>query len=399
MFWSLQVGTEFYSASDDDWSTDRTINKTPVIEYNKDVLVELKGSMPQIFIDTTLTYELRLYQSDPWVVDLVNGAITGTLTTGSGNAYEVATTDNVPPLNTGDSVNIQASFTNATDDPTLNWNGVGLRAMVDSGGVFPLQAGDIVSGTVYSMIYTGSPLDAFRVSEGSTAIQDTLNSLNAGNLNLGYQIVMHRVTDDTLFYFKLQESGTYTANNSSLEWLQQEQIQAKPNRPNVPYQISDIKFISFPNNEEIVEERETSFNNSNDNSLTLDYPLDVFDLDLVPNNSENLVINYFKLDDGTPTQEWGDDNKKIQDIVGKEIARQYKEPSQVIGFSAKIDTNVRFSNVLRKVSDDNRLLQFNQFKVFLRSRIISGELVEIGSGTGTSLREHDEDQFDNDQFS
>lgn len=142
---------------------------------------------------------------------------------------------------------------------------------------------------------------------------------------------------------------------------------------------SSVILLTFPGGSEINETEELSIKTDRNNVVNLDYEVDHFDLDTSINNTEQLIANYFKLSDGTPTSAWGSSNKKIQRIIGEEISKWYNTAGYRIRGGVTTDTVLMPYNVFKEVSDDNRVYAPMSMEIDDKHMTANLELVELQS--------------------
>lgn len=153
------------------------------------------------------------------------------------------------------------------------------------------------------------------------------------------------------YYFQMTSTG------STKSWVAQSQryyndpVLGKPSYP----VFSSINFLTNPNGSGINNTDILVIKTTRDNVVNLDYEVDHFDLDTTINNSENLITNYFKLADGTPTSAWGSSSKKIQRIHGEQISGWYSQMAYRITGEITTDLHLTPYNVFREIADGNRI--------------------------------------------
>jgi len=202
-------------------------------------------------------------------------------------------------------------------------------------------------------------------------------------------------TDYTAYFYELQQT-LQTADDIAIiqptdasfyRWKLISTFDQKDPTSNVVksvYYLTNVTFKTFPDGQDIgetfVEDKVISTNNAK----TLDYDLHHFDVDNTLNNTEQLILNFFKLANGNATGDWGASSKKTQDLVAGALLKRYKLPTRIINFDMVSDVEMTPFNVIRKVNDDNRIFQFNRLTIDDKRSEYQGEIEEISSDTGAT---------------
>jgi len=190
-------------------------------------------------------------------------------------------------------------------------------------------------------------------------LQRTLETVN--------DIAVIEPTDESTYKWKL--SSTYNQQDPTTNDIKS------------IYYLTNVRFKTFPNGADIpdifVEDKIVS----EKNSKTLDYTLFHFDVDDTLNNTEQLILNFFKLANGNATSQWGTNNKKTQELVSAELLNQYKLPTRIITFEGENDIVIKPWNSLRDATDDNRIYQFNRLTINDQKSNLKSEIEEVSNDT------------------
>lgn len=207
------------------------------------------------------------------------------------------------------------------------------------------------------------------------------------DLDAGAKLVIRKkkLFDDYYInqYWELQE------NTTSKSWVEQSdiKIEADYSRPRTPQMIlylGEVYFMTFPDGVELEEEQTITFSSSKYNVQDLDIDLYHFDIDISINNIENMVVNYLRLEDGTPTQAWGANGKQIQQLVGAQMAIWYAKAGYRIKGVFRTDKIITPYMIFREPEDSSRVFMPAYMSVDLRSAHVEVEMVEVGSNDQTS---------------
>ena len=262
-------------------------------------------------------------------------------------------------------------------------------------------------------IYEG---DTYLTDATSSSIISALTAVDASDFSQGQRWIVRNDIASTsstfLYYYELRYSddtpsglNIVASSESAYLWYNVGGIELEPPANGVDQNyINKPVFLTYPDGQSIPDTATGTKANPNEyvstiagsNAKTLEYDLDVFDLDTTINNSEELILNYLKdAPGGSPTTLWGYDpyDKKIQKQISEKLGQQYKNPANIITFKGISDIDIDFYNVLRDTNDDNRIYQFNTLTTDFKNMSHSGEITEIGSDTATSLKAHKDNSF------
>lgn len=275
----LKVGSKYYNTNGD-WSVSEVINNYDLEVINEETEIEINGQFDStVTSDTETTYELRLYDIDPFESDLQQANILDLI-----NALP-----SVSGLDEGARRIGRITGTNTV---------IYFEIVQDSGG----KAWNTI----------GAPARTFPVGSSS------------------------------VFY-------------------------------------GSVELLTFPSGQQIEDTETININTTDGNIIDLEHDLRHFDLNTEINNTENLVINYFKLSDGTPTNSWGASGKKIQRIHGEQISEWYNTMGYRIKGSITTDQHLSPINVFREVSDNNRIYTPVAMDIDDKRMTARLELIEIQS--------------------
>ena len=222
---------------------------------------------------------------------------------------------------------------------------------VDIRGVFDTDVTTNTDTTFELRIYDIDIFEADYEESTMSALLTTVSGVST-SYDLGSRLV-GRVSgaSEQLVYFELQIN-----DSGNKEWIK-----------TAAYSTSDltfgssavlfrsIEFITYPNGQQIDDKATLTINTKPGNVIDLEHDLHHFDLDTTINNTENLIANYFKLSDGTPTSAWGSSGKKIQRIHGEQISGWFSKMPYRISGEVTTDLHLAPYNVFREINDDNRI--------------------------------------------
>ncbi|MCR9252296.1 MAG: hypothetical protein NXI20_17860 [bacterium] len=254
------------------------------------------------------------------------------------------------------------------------------------------------------------------VQESSvTNMGNSIDDISTTGLDLGTRIIgnVSGIGNYNLYYYELQNGTNITEtrpgeitpdDNSNLVWILKDTRTYSSNFGDlltVNLDVNSIEFNFFPNGEELPEDQIVSKSLSEGNLKTLDYEVFHFDTDTSINNTQNMIANYFRLSDGTPTSQWGINNKSIEEILADSLTQLiFPTGSEGKRGAFRLNGNFRFNtaimnyNVIRNSNDDNRIFIMNSYEFHAKSAEISnGEIVELGSDTETLTKAFQDNAF------
>lgn len=248
-----------------------------------------------------------------------------------------------------------------------------------------------------------------------TTMENSVAAISTTGLVGGNRIIAKRNTGATSFlsYYEFTfDTPTEDRpriitpdDNSSARWIRTDTRDYPTDfleRVSTRIELENIEFEFLPNGLRFEEEDVTSRTMDTGNLRELDYEVFHFDLDTVTNNTERIVLNYFKLQGGTATDAWGDDDLKIQDILANTISgllfpdgdNGTKRGAFRMNASFLMDVTLRFYNVLRNLQDNDRIHTFTSLSWDLKhKRLRNSEMIELGSGTSITLKAHKDNAF------
>lgn len=229
-----------------------------------------------------------------------------------------------------------------------------------------------------------------------------LKAYSTTDLNLGAKITSQYTASRYIYYWELQDlltggnqSGYTPDDNASLKWVpigvvglpsSQDASRIFLDLDLAGSFLGSVQFITFPNGQALQPKDTEVITTNTRNVLSLDVDLSIFDLDTTVNNSENMVVNYLKLSDGTPTSAWGANGKNINVIIGDQIATWYNKMAYRIRGSIKADIHLPFYMMLREVSDDNRIYTLSSIDINDRDMKAMVEMVEVSSDSQVAAK-------------
>lgn len=254
------------------------------------------------------------------------------------------------------------------------------------------------TSTTYELrIYNIDPYEANLVVDTPiwNVVASAIESYSTTSLNIGDKLIVLNQNSYGLTYWNLVDidsvdstDGITPNDNSSYRWLREGSYTTLPSLPVDPFAIvfpksnffvGTVEFKTLPEGEEIEDIVVNEINSNLQNKLTLDVDLFCFDLDQTINNTEELVINYFKLSNGDPTDAWGTDGKNIQQIIKDQIATWYNKSAYKITGGFKADVFLPLYSVFKEPNDSNRLYAINRISVDDKNNRANAELIEIGA--------------------
>jgi hypothetical protein len=234
-------------------------------------------------------------------------------------------------------------------------------------------------------------------------IVNSLQAINTADLPLGYRVATYTKlvnNVELLNYFSLQGNASgdnvvsIEATGSDNFWVWNAGTQLALS-PSYTFYIKSINVITLPNGIPVNETNETVITNSITAPRDFRINLPLFDLDNGIFNGINIVKNYLRLFDGTPTKLW--DGDSLKNILRNTYARQYKLSNRIINFTANTDVDINPFNTMIIEADNNRALRFYELEQDVRRHKISGTIMEIGSDTPITVGEYSDD-YSNDYF-
>jgi hypothetical protein len=247
-------------------------------------------------------------------------------------------------------------------------------------------------------IYTVSSqsYDATTTEVDQTPVKALVQSFLGVDLPLGYRIIIFLSTIDLFMYYTLKFSGDAnsdypdrikTTDVSTASWYLDDSWAggaAQQTDVSVRYKSVDIQIIPSGNESLLTDESTITAVISENNVKELDYEINHFDVDTSVNNTEQLVTNYFQLQDGTPTQSWGAEAVRIQDKLKNDLAVQYQKSRYSIRGSMRADLDIMFHNVIRQSSDNNKIFSLNRLVIDFKANKYQYEIMEMEADTDTT---------------
>lgn len=242
-----------------------------------------------------------------------------------------------------------------------------------------------------------------------------IDSISTVNLNIGYRIkgkvVYTTPRGETVRYMYWQlndEDSTsdgdnkrrpsdYNSNTNQKVWvLQENSLVRRFDRSAVSFRIESpspevpVKFVYLDNvvlrllpggtepPKNITIERVNNLNIKIDYGDT--FLLADIDIDNI-NNSERTYKNFFKLLDGTPTQNWSRTYRagtgKLLELYSADFLSQYKEPSNKITGSMILKNEITFATLLRELFDSNKLYMLMGMELHDRGYSVRFDMLEL----------------------
>lgn len=212
-----------------------------------------------------------------------------------------------------------------------------------------------------------------------------------------------QVTSKTADDYYVVEPNDYHASTNNRRWVLVSEIfyyQASS-----LFSTTDFKYVQLdylPAGNEPVEEIKESFLNLPENRLDKEVVIHQFDLDNKFNNDEKLFINYTKLSNGNPTEDWqetaGGTSKRLVYHKIDWIQQLTKKARMRVSGAILTDMHVTPIHVFYDPDDLNRIFYPIGVSYDYKRKQHSGELMEISSDDLPTNSGFDIQAFDQDQF-
>lgn len=273
------------------------------------------------------------------------------------NAYFLYYKEPYPPfVNLKYSLKVGSYYYNASGDWTLTetLNAYFLSSYnkdvdIEINGQFRDGVTTNTTDTIELRVYDIDPYESNLSNTTKDNLFTAVDALDPDTYDEGTRLIgrVTGTTPDTLIYFQV------SADAAGNIWEVVGSRYVPSQETTVFY--NSIRLLTKPNNQQISETETINISYSDSNIVDLDYDVLHFDLNTDVNNSENLITNYFKLADGTPTSAWGSSSKKIQRIHGEQISGWYSQMAYRITGEITTDLHLTPYNVFREIADGNRI--------------------------------------------
>ena len=337
--WQLKVG-DYYLDSSGNWGLTEVINERFIESLGQDVILEIEEFLPDND-DFSNTYNLRIYSGSIFEATVLSDGTLMSSTSKSGLRTLIKAID--------------------TDSDAVE-GGTRIIGRVQPDGILgnaqlyyyemaEVEDADALSGFVTdmeSMMWALKPDDFNDPNNLKMWIQRGAWSFNYGPYD----------TDNL--------NGAYTATT-----------------------LKDVEFRVLPKGEEAPEEEILTLAANLNNKIDLDVKLFHYDLSGQVTGDQLIYNNYTRLSDNTQTGQWGDDDKKIQQLIGEYLVEKYGIARQKISGNFYSDIVVTPLNVLYNDGDDNTILFLNGITMDYGQADYSGEAQEIDSDNTPTYRDWD----------
>lgn len=233
-----------------------------------------------------------------------------------------------------------------------------------------------------------------------SVVANAIKGVSTTGLSDGEKLIVLNQNSYGLTYWNLTNinsvnpsEGLTPDDNSSYRWIREGDFVTLPslpvtgrNKPSSTLYVGTVEFLTFPDGQEIENTITEEINSNTQNKSNLSVNVFCFDLDQTINNTEELVMNYFKLSNGNPTNAWGTDGKNIQQILKEQIATWYNKSAYKISGGFKSDIFLPLYTVLKEPNDSNRLYAINKISIDDKNNRANAELIEIGADDTVTAR-------------